>query len=903
MDKLADSVAGQHDCDTYEGSERQARLARDRDGIDLDPRIPRRHCGHRETLMFSRALGSFLVVSSLFAYAGKAVAQTIPSPAQAQQMLRSDPSLIGRLQQMMQSSGLTPDQVRARLRAQGYPESLLDQYLPGGQADSTTLPGDDVFAAVRALGIGDTTAVDSLSLLARGRRRVQARADSAFLDTLQRALRNDTTATAIRAVLRSREFQRDLADSGFKVFGLDMFSADTKQFDANAAGGADPNYRFGPGDKLVLFLTGDLDKSYPLTVTREGFVVIPDVGTVNVAGLTRSQLEDALYTRLGRVYSGIRRGPGATTQFYIDVSQIGTNQVFVNGDVQHPSSYRVSRAGTVMTALYMAGGPTGNGSMRNVQVNRGGETVATLDVYDYALHGNSGNDIRLENGDNIFVPPRGPQVRVAGNVLRPATYEIKPNETIADVIRMAGGFTETADVRTLQIERILPPAERTTAGSDRRIVTVESELFGSTQVRGGDVIRVREVARRVASRVTMRGNVWTPGMVGFTPGMTLYDAFRRSGGLKPDSYLGQVLISRLQPDSSRTMLRTAMYDTTGRPVNNIRLNDGDEVTVFSMTEFRPQRYITVNGAVKKPGQIPYRDGMTLHDAVLLSGGLLEGASLTDAEIDRLPENRAAGVTAVATTVTLDSSYLGDRAVSNRYIGAPGSAALADAAPPVYLQPYDAVLIKRQPEWQLQQTVSVQGEVRYPGDYSLLRKNERLSDIIARAGGLTGTGYADGIVFIRRHNPTGHVGDAVGRIGVDLPAVLRDPNHQDNLQLLDGDSIFIPRYAPVVMVRGSVNSPVGVPYVPGADIDYYVRSAGGESMKGDAGHAYVSQPNGTVDSKHRHFLGWTSQPRPLPGSTVFVPDKDPNDKRDWVALMTGIASILGSLVAIAAILKH
>ncbi|HEY4130120.1 MAG TPA: polysaccharide biosynthesis/export family protein, partial [Gemmatimonadaceae bacterium] len=297
---------------------------------------------------------------------------TIPPPAQAQQMLRQDPSLITRLQQMMQSSGLTPDQVRDRLRAAGYPDSLLNAYLPGGTMDSTAVPGADVFAAVRALGIGDTTAIDSLSRFAVGRRRVRARTDSAFLDTLQKALKNDTTAQAVRTLLRSRALQRQQLDSGFAIFGLDLFQPDStatgtaNRFDAQSAavGGADANYRFGPGDKLVLFLTGDVERSYPLTVTREGFVVIPDVGTVNVSGLTRSQLEDALYTRLGRVYSGVRRGNGATTKFYVDVSQMGTNQIFVIGDVKHPSSYRLSRSGTAMTALYAAGGPATSGSMR-----------------------------------------------------------------------------------------------------------------------------------------------------------------------------------------------------------------------------------------------------------------------------------------------------------------------------------------------------------------------------------------------------------------------------------------------------------------------------------------------------------------------------------------------------------
>lgn len=843
--------------------------------------------------MLSRPFCSLLLIA-LFAWA--VPAQTIPSPGQAQQMLKNDPGLIGRLQQMMQSSGMTPDQVRARLREQGYPESLLDQYLPGARADSASMPGEDVFAAVRALGIADSASVDSLSSIVRSRRRTQSRVDSAFLDTLQRALRNDSTAAAIRAVLQSRELQRQAMDSGFKVFGLDMFSGQNGLFDANTAGGADPNYRFGPNDQLVLYLTGDVEKSYRLTVTREGFVVIPDVGTINVAGLTRSQLEDALYNRLGRVYSGVRRGPGATTKFYIDVSQMGANQVFVNGDVAHPSSYRVSRAGTVMTALYEAGGPTANGSMRNVQLKRGGQTVATLDIYDYALHGNSMNDVRLENGDNIFVPPRGPQVRVAGFVLRPATYEVKPTETIADVVRMAGGFLETADVRRLQIERILPPAERSTAGTDRRVINVESDQFATTPVRGGDVIRVREVARRVADRVNVRGNVWSPGAVGFTPGMTLYDALRRVGGLKPDSYLGEVLVSRLQPDSSRAQLRTAVYDTTGRPLNNLNLRDGDDIEVFSMTEFRPKRYITVSGAVRKGGQIPYRDGMTLHDAVLLAGGLIEGASLADAEVARLPENRAGGVTAVTQNVALDSTFLMDRRPGAPYSGTPGTSTLVDSARAFYLQPYDAVLIKRQPDWQLHQIVSVQGEVRYPGDYALNRRDERLSTVLQHAGGLTSLAYPDGIVFVRRRGN-------VGRIGVDLPRVLHDPSYQDNLQLLDGDSIFIPRFAPVVSVRGAVNSPVAVSYVPGADIDYYVRSAGGVSVRGDGGAAYVTQPSGKIDSKHRRLLAWTSEPQPQPGSTVVVPEKDPNDKRDWLQITTAFTSILGSLVAISAIVRR
>jgi len=840
---------------------------------------------------------TLLGLTFVVALGGAARAQ-VPSPAQAQQMLQTNPALIARLQQMLRTSGLTPEQIRQRLRAQGYSDSVLDAYLPGASADAmaaAALPSEDVFNAVRALGIADSTQVDSLRTSTKKRRLTKVQADSIFnVDTLQPALKNDTTKTAIRnLLLRSRAQQKIQTDSGYQVFGLDLFQQnDQSQLDPNVGGAADANYRFGPGDRLVLFLTGDVEKSTQLTVTRDGFVVIPSVGQVNVAGLTRTQLEDALYTRLGKVYSGVRRGPGATTRFYIDVASMGANQIFVNGDVRQPGSYRMSRAGTVMNALYLAGGPTENGSMRAVQVKRNGELVATLDVYDYALNGDAAHDVRLESNDVVFVPPRGPQVRIAGAILRPATYEIKPGQTVSEAVRLAGGFTETADRRRVFIERVVPPEQRTTAGTDRRVVDVPSDLFDSAPVRGGDVIRVVEISKRLATRIDVKGNVWTPGMVEFSPGMHLSDALRRAGGLKPDSYLGQVLVARLRPDSTRQMLHTSLTDTTGKATDDLTLADGDEITVFSTTTFRPTRFITIAGAVRSPGQIPYRDGMTLRDAVLLADGLQEGASLTDAEVARLPDNRAAGVTAITTHVRLDSTYLFERGADGRPIASTPSA-LVNRAPETVLQPYDAVLIKRQPEWQLQQTVTIRGEVRFPGDYSLTNKTERLSDVIARAGGLTTSAYADGIVFVRKQGN-------VGRIGVDLGAVMRDKQNVDNLALFDGDSIYIPQYAPVVAVRGSVNSAVGVAYVRGADIDYYIRAAGGATAQGDDGRAYVTQGNGKVESRHRHLLLWSSEPTPLPGSVVTVPPKDPTSRRDWATIATVAASILGPIVTIFAI---
>jgi protein involved in polysaccharide export with SLBB domain len=855
--------------------------------------------------MFGRAQRLLLIVGFLSFPAVRADAQVppipgnLPSPTQAQLMLQTNPSLVARLQQMMMQSGLSPDEIRARLRAQGYPENFLDQYLPGSatRADSLAIPGEDVFAAVRALGISDTLSVDSLTSFAKTRRTKQVRSDSAFFDTLQKTMRTDTiVAAAIRSLLKSRDLQREQIDSGFSVFGLNLFDNETSQFDASSTAGADPNYRFGTGDRLVLFLTGDVEKSYQLTVNGQGFVVIQDVGEVEVAGKTRTQLEDLLYTRLSRVYSGISRSPNARTRFFVDVGTMGANQIFVHGDVKHPGSYRISRAGTIMTALYKAGGPTANGSMRTVEVRRGGELVGTLDVYDYIVRGDGSNDARLENGDIVFVPARGPQVRVSGAVQRPATYEAKGNESVGATIRAAGGFAPAADRRRVQVDRIVPPSERTTAGRDRTVVDVVADAIETTPVRGGDVVRVLEVAKRVTQRVFVRGDVWSPGAIGYANGMTLYDAFRRVGGLRPDAFLGDVLITRLNADSTLSMLRTVVLDTTGRPITNIPLADGDDVTVFSTTDMRPKRFITVGGAVRKPGAIPYRDGMTLRDAVLLAGGLQEGALLTEAEIAHLPENRAGGVTAVPARVALDSTYLFDRGADGKVLMAPGLVVPSIPATPVELRPYDAVMIKWQPDWQLQQMVSVMGEVRYPSQYALITKTERLSDVLKRAGGLSASAYPNGVVFYRKKGN-------VGRIGVDLPEVLKNPTSADNLQLVDGDSIFIPRFNPVVVVRGAVNSPVGVAYVDGAPLSYYVRSAGGATALGDRDAAYVTQPNGKVETRQRQLLFFHSTPHPLAGSTVFVPNKDPNDRHDWASIATATTGILGSLVAITALIKR
>ncbi|HVF39505.1 MAG TPA: SLBB domain-containing protein [Gemmatimonadaceae bacterium] len=838
------------------------------------------------------------------------------SASQAQQMLESNPALLQQLRSRILSSGLTPDQVRARLRAEGYPETLLDAYLPGGSLSSGTDPAtagptgsqDDIFGAISALGIVDTVDATSLrcSVETLGGDSTLVPADTIGIGRAQ-ALANKRR---LREVCRARFTQmspidslraRVQADSGYQIFGLNVFRQDNNLFDANLGGPVDANYRLGPGDRIALILTGDVSQAYQLDVTREGFIVVPQAGQIFVNNLTLAQLENILYSRLGRVYSGVRRGPGATTRFSISPVRLRTNQVFVLGDVINPGSYRISSAATALTALYAARGPSDNGSLRNVQIKRGGRTIDVLDVYDYLIDGDASHDVRLLNGDVVFVPVHAPHVRVVGEVTRPATYEITAGETLADAIRYAGGFTPNASRRRVQIERIQAPEQRGQGGRDRVTldispVSLAANSPSNVPLLAGDVIRVFPVTERLRNRITVEGNVWQPGTLGLVPGMTVSQALRAAGGLKPDSYLGQVLISRLNPDSTRVQLHATLADTTGRVIGDFPLREDDQIRIFSVTEFRPTRYVAVTGAVRNSGQVPFREGMTVRDVVLLAGGLEQSADLREAEIARLPTDRRTGSTATTFRVPLDSSYIFERGPDGKYFGPPGLPAPSGQTPEVRLQPYDNVLILRQPNWELQRQVVIAGEVRYPGTYSLRTKTEKVSDIIQRAGGLTPEAYADGVTFVRNK-------ENVGRIGIALPEVLRRPSSRDNLQLQDGDSIFIPRFNAVVNVKGAVNSPVAVTYVPGKNLEYYVRAAGGVTRRGDLKYAYVTQPNGKVEAIDGKFI-FRNNPHPRPGSTVFVPDKDPNERRtDFIATIGSIAQVAASFVAIAIALRR
>ena len=725
----------------------------------------------------------WVVCTALFASAPLAaqIPPGLPAPGQAAQVLQqavtANPSLANLITAKLQSSGMTPDQIRARLAAAGYSPNLLDSYMPGQPANQALNPGSQELGAIQALGLPPL-------VISAG-----------------------TLAVDTGIIARAARMAAESLATGNYVFGVDVFSRTATLFMPLLSGPVPPDYQVGPGDELVLILTGEVELSYDMPVTREGFIVVPQVGQIYVANQTLDQLRDVLYSRLGRVYSGVRRGAGARTQFTLSVANVRANQIYVVGEVNQPGAYQISALGTVLSALYAAGGVTPRANVRTVGVQRAGKTVATFDLYDYLLRGDSRNDIRLQTGDVVFVGVHGLRAQMTGSVIRPAIYEMKGNETLADLLRDAGGFKANAARRRIAIYRILPYP-----------LTPPGPLYRTT--------------------------IDVPLQVG------------------ADSAV---------------------------KVPALALAAGDSVVVDSIGPLGKSLYVGIVGMVRKPGAYAWHPGMTLRDLMLLARGPLIGADLTEAEIARLPAQRTQGELATTIRVPLDSSYLFERDSAGHYIGAPGLSFPKPGAAEVTLEPFDNVLVFRQPDFELQRTVTILGEVKFPGTYSLKSKTDKLAELVGRAGGLTAQAYPDGIRFFRDAS-------AVGRIDVDLPEALRDTTSRANLILQPDDSVFIPEFEPTVKILGAVNAPGSVLWAPGQSLSDYIGAAGGFNYTADEGRVSVRFANGQVKTKH-HFLFIHSNPTPGPGSEITVPSRDLSHPTDYVALFGAIAQVLASSLAI------
>ena len=764
-------------------------------------------------------------------------------------------------------SGLSREEVKRRLRELGYDPFVVDPYfdrLDGVTSDSIPSAGNSFVEALRGVGL-----VGPLEF-----RR----------DTLTIGLRPGDRADTLGFPERSP------APGGVRVFGLDVFARPTTQFDALSRGPVDPTYRVAPGDEVILVVTGDAEIALQLRVDREGYVIIPDIGRVLVNGLTLVELEERLNTNLSRRLSGVSRG---TTQVAVSLGELRTNQVFVIGEALWQGGYELSSLSTVFHALHEAGGPTEQGSFRKVQVRRDGEVVREIDLYRYLLEGDASDDIRLLQGDIVFVPLSSAQVTITGEVNREAIFELSESEGLGDVLAFAGGFRPGARMEQVHVYRILPPAMRTGA-LDRVLVDVPLDQLVALDPRvpvfDGDSVVVREVRAERANVVAVEGQVEKPGEYEFRSGMTLGNLIERSGGLLPDAFRPVAHVIRLNPaDSTASLLRASLDGAPGAPTQQtLPLQDQDRVVIYGRPALEVPRMISVEGFVKRPGSYLLQEGMSVEDLVLAAGGFREGAQGLEAEVSRLRIGLERSDTISATTVVALTGTI-TWPSDGTLIRTGEQDDDGDAAPrgdEYRLEPGDRIFVRQLPGYVEAASVQVVGEVTNPGPYPVRLRDERLSSFIRRAGGITGDAHIEGARLVR---------DSI-LVGIDLSAALDDPGDQKDLVLEDGDRLEVPRFDPMVTILGAVAFESRVPYQAGWGLSEFLAQAGGALEDADRNRVSVEYPNGqrAISSKTL----WIRRDPPVrPGSIIRVPYHNEQPGPGLGSILANTLSVTTFLVAL------
>lgn len=666
----------------------------------------------------------------------------------------------------------------------------------------------------------------------------------------------------------------EAADADLDIFGRSFFRLAAGVFSPPSFGPVPADYLVGVGDEIVVDVWGEVEFRIERVVDRDGSIILPRGGKVICHNRTLSEVAAAVRGRLERSYAGIKDG---SIQLAVTLGQLRAIRVFVIGDVQQPGAYELSSVSTILTALYAAGGPAETGSLRDVRLLRGGEQIGRLDVYRYLLEGLRDGDAILREGDTVLVPPRGRTVLLQGEVRRPAFYELRPDETLRDLLRFAGGFTPLAATRTVGVERIMPPAERREDQPDRTFLDVyldpetgaleDPEAGG---LRDGDVVTVAQISDKLWGWVEIEGHVKNPGRYQFNQGLTVRELIAQAGGAWPDVLLEVALIDRIDERQKRSSLTVPLGRILQGEAPDVPLQERDVLHVFAAGEMRDEETVAVSGEVREPGTFEFRRGLTLRDLLVRAGGLPPTADLERVEIQRLRAEKVFASTveppagSVVQTLRLDLSP--DFLVS---------------AEDILLEPYDHVVVRRLPWYEKQRLVTVRGEVLYNGVFSLEFVDERLSSLIARAGGLKAEAYARGARIER---------EGLGNFAIDLEAALARPGGPADVVLEAGDQLLVPQRMDAVRVVGEVGFPTALVFESGRNINWYVDRAGGFLERADKKRARVVHPNGmSQPNKRGHEV--------LPGSTIMVPVKAPPEGPTKLETLREIAAIMASLATV------
>lgn len=677
------------------------------------------------------------------------------------------------------------------------------------------------------------------------------------------------------------------------VFGRNVFRSRALTFEPNENQATPENYRLGPGDEVIIDIWGENERSLREEISPEGNIMVEQVGPVYLNGLTIKEANAKLRGVFGQIYAGVS-GDSPASEVRVTLGRLRTIQVNVMGEVEMPGTYRLSSFATVFHALYQAGGVTDIGTLRNIRVLRSGREVASVDIYKYLFHGDSKDDIRLEEGDIVLVPSYDLLVEVTGCVKRPMRYEMEAGEPLSQLLAYAGGFTGDAYGREVRVVR--------TMGREHELFNVDSVGYGTFALMDGDSVVVGRVLDRYANRIEVQGAVYRPGMYELGEGThTVRELIGRAEGLREDAFRGRALLFRERDDLTPEIVAVDLEGVLSGRLTDISLRRNDVLVVSSVHDLEDRGGFTIGGEVARPGVYPYAAHTTVEDLIVQAGGLLDGASTVKVEVSRRLKD--------------PKSTTPSNGVGKVYAFSLKEGLVVDGEAGFELAPFDVVEVRRSPGYQPQRQVVLDGEVVFTGNYTLIRKNERLSDLVKRAGGITDDAYVRGGRLIRRMNEEERavrdaarsaaqqnrgadsvsleklMADDYYAVGIELDKALSNPGSDYDVVLREGDRLVVPEYVSTVKINGDVMYPNTTVYLKDKRVKYYIAQAGGYGARAKRNKAYIVYMNGRVARVK-------GRAKVEPGCEIIVPSKR-DRKRMGIAEILGLTTSAASIGTMAA----
>ena len=679
-----------------------------------------------------------------------------------------------------------------------------------------------------------------------------------------------------------------------KIFGHDIFNNEELTFESSMNLATPQNYKLGPGDEVNIDIWGASQESISETISPDGYVTVEDIGLIQIGGLTVSQAKARLRSVLGARFKD--------SHIELTLGQTRTVTISVIGEVKVPGTYTLSAFSTVYNALYMAGGPNDIGTLRNIKVYRNGRLLSSVDVYDFLLNGHLTGDVRLQDNDIVTVGPYEALVNITGKVKRPMFYEMKKTESAATLLRYAGGFTGDAYTKAIRVNR--------KAGQMYSVFNVSEFDLNEFKLMDEDSVSVDSTLNRYQNMVEVKGAVFRPGRYQVGGHISTVKALIEAADGLTENAIGQhAVMHRMKKDRSLEVKRIDILGILEGNTPDIELQNEDVLFIGSREEEKNDQTITIHGEVNYPGVYKFAANETIEDLVLQAGGLTSAASLAKVDVSRRivePNATEAGDTLAFTySFSLNPDFT-----------------IPQGEEPFTLQPYDEVYIRRSPNYNEQQNVTVEGEVQFRGNYTLTSSRQRLSEIIKQAGGLTKRAYPEGAKLLRQmtqeerelmetmlrtaQRNSGHDSIDVKKlltlttypVAIELEKALAKPGSDDDPYLREGDRIVVPRFTSTVSINGEVLYPNTVRFKEGENADYYLDLAGGVSSTGKRSRTIIIYMNGMVakaDRKHK----------PKPGCQIVVPTKSRRrglQLTEWLSIGTSAASMGTMIATIANLLK-